>query len=41
MIRHRHRDGAIQRSFLHDDVAAALPNLSEPVAREYAADLSA
>jgi hypothetical protein len=41
MIWHRHRDGALRRSFLHDNVAAALPNFGEPVGREYQADLGA
>jgi hypothetical protein len=41
MIWHRHRDGPIPRNFLDDDVAAALPNFREPVAREYPAELSA
>jgi len=41
MIGHRDRDGAIRRSFLHDNVAASPPNFGEPMAREYPADLSA
>lgn len=41
MIWHRYRGGVLGFSFLHDDMAASLPHLGKPMAREYLADLVA
>ncbi len=41
MVRNRHRDRGVGISLLHDAVAAALPNLGEPMACEYPVDLGA
>lgn len=41
MVWHGNRDGAAWKGLLHDDVTAAAPNFGEPMACEYATDLSA